>query len=99
MRKITQEAVSAFLGDKNYRKGNTDVVAFSKETIIYLHGSAIASKTAEGVRISNAGRPTNTTKERLNGILDALGVPGIYQKQGVWYMGDKVFPNNQFVEV
>jgi hypothetical protein len=99
MRKITKEAVDAFLVGKDYKKDNTKVNDFAGRTILMLHGHTIARKGAEGVKISNAGWPTATTKDRLNGILDALGKPRIYQKKGVWYMGDKAFPNNKFVEI
>ena len=47
---------------------------------MYLHGNLIAENTnAKGLRITLAGWPTNTTRERLNGLLTELG-----KREGVW---------------
>ena len=37
----------------------------------------------------DAGWQTNVTKERLNGILMAFGLPTIYQKNWQWYIGEE----------
>ena len=43
MRKITREAVQAFInGDCNFRKDNTEVLTDGKDSILRLHGNAIA---------------------------------------------------------
>jgi hypothetical protein len=102
MRKITQEAVKAFLEGQVFHKDNTQIKCDKYNITMQLHGNPIAITiiSTREINISNAGWPTPTTKERLNGLLDALGVPGIYQKRGVWYWkGGEEFPNNQFVEV
>jgi hypothetical protein len=83
MRKITSEAVSAFLERKPFKKGNMRVEAYGNEFRLKLHGNTIASIDELGVlSVSNAGWSSNTTKERLNGL------PGvsIYQKNWTWYL-------------
>ena len=83
MRKITKEAVSAFLERKPFRKSNMRVEEIGGEWRLKLHGNSIANIDEIGVlSISNAGWASNTTKERLNGI------PGvrIHQKNWTWYL-------------
>ena len=47
---------------------------------MYLHGNLIAENTsANGLRITLAGWPTVTTRERLNGLLTELG-----KREGIW---------------
>lgn len=70
---------------------------------IFLHGNLIARKTNLGIEITSAGWQTTTTKERLNGLLDQIGVGRIYQKNFNWYLNNKpwngcwefVFINNK----
>ena len=83
MRKITSEAVSAFLERKPFRKSNMSVEANGNEFRLKLHGNTIASIDELGVlSVSNAGWASNTTKERLNGI------PGVrvHQKNWNWFL-------------
>lgn len=97
MRKITEKAVNAFIAGKIWKQGNTSVVKV--ETYddkgspvtgakLYLHGNLIAQRFdhLQGVNITHAGWPTTTTKERLNGILAAIGNKYVYQKKGQWYI-------------
>ena len=103
MRKITKEVVEAFFSWKDYRKGNTTVCVAFGRVEMRLFGHMIAYNENfknKGVFITNAGWPTNTTKERLNGILEHMGISKIYQKDFAWYWKDgKVFKNSGFVEV
>ena len=83
MRKITKEAVSAFLERKPFRKSNMSVEAYGNEFRLKLHGNSIASIDELGVlSVSNAGWASNTTKERLNGI------PGVrvHQRNWNWFL-------------
>lgn len=92
MRKITRDAINAFISGQKFSRDNTTVkvepVSFSL-VHLFLHGNLIAKrylKEGENVlMISNAGWFSNTTKERLNGI------PGvsISQRKGVWYLNNK----------
>lgn len=72
MRKITQEAVEAFTNWGDLNKQNTEVKTYSDGIAkMWLHWNLIAEfnhKTRE-LYVSDAGRQTNTTKERLNWIL------------------------------
>jgi len=85
-RKITQEAVNAFLNNQNYSKDNTMVIVHDHNQVeLALHGNCIAKKDNGKISITTAGWFTNTTKERLNAI------PGvrISQIRGVWYLSGK----------
>lgn len=81
MRKITEEVVGAFERMTPRTLGNTHTDGMS----LFLHGNEIARHTTEGIKITNAGWMSNTTKERLNGL---RGV-SISQKKGVWYLNGK----------
>jgi hypothetical protein len=89
MRKITQQAIHAFMNGQEYKKDNTEVEQLIFIGILKLHGNEIARRNNETgeMEISNAGWFSNTTKERLNGI------PGvsIYQKKGQWYLNGEVW--------
>ena len=69
MRKITKLAISHFLEGVYFNQSNTEVIPNFKGISLYLHGNEIATKSPEGtIKVTTAGWPTNTTKERLNGI-------------------------------
>ena len=94
-KKITREAVEALFAGEPFSKGNTRVslrVAPAGGTVaeLFLHGTAIARRylLTGTVLIRHAGWTTNTTKERLNGVLQAIGHAGISQKAFRWYLGD-----------
>lgn len=84
-RKITEDSVQAFLEGRDFRRANTVV----KDGVLYLHNNAIARRGPHGIEISNAGWTSATTKERLNGLLDALGLPRIYQQNFEWIMREE----------
>ncbi|UAV84643.1 hypothetical protein PHB09_148 [Pseudomonas phage PHB09] len=83
-RKITTEAVNAFMFGQKFNKDNTSVfVGESGTSSMHLHGNLIARRFPDGkIEVGNAGWFSNTTKERLNGL------PGvsICQKKGVWFL-------------
>lgn len=55
------------------RSGNMSVENYNGTTTLRLHGNSIARMDAAGViSISNAGRNSRTTNDRLNGILHYL---------------------------
>lgn len=106
MRKITKESVAAFIAGMPFSKGNMRVsINDAGAVCMELHGNLIAIRYSDGhkeTEISNAGWSSNTTKERLNGLLKALGMADcqIYQKDFVWYWkGNREFPHNEFVRV
>lgn len=110
MRKVTEKAALALKEQRKMRSGNTEVVyqmndpKRGKFYSMYLHGNLIATYAPGEKRLSlfDAGWKSNTTKERLNGVLQAFGISGgITQKNYVWYFVDGVWHNeptedNQF---
>ena len=85
MRKITRESVYAFMNARKFKKANMEVEVLPNVTILRLHGNAIAyryNNPTNTLSITNAGWPSNTTKERLNAIPDV----SIHQKDWVWYL-------------
>jgi hypothetical protein len=94
MRKITQEAVQAFVSSREFKSGNT-TVEFSPlgSVVLKLFGNAIARfdkfniKTLE---VRDGGHQSATTKERLNGL------PGVRvnQKAGQWYLNGEEWEGN-----
>src|SRR5690554_1790367 len=104
MRKITEQAVAAFLSGLNFNSGNTTVYNHGQVTEMRLHGNLIAERVHETgqVFISNAGWSSNTTKERSNGIIETVRSPAdkIYQKDFKWYYADGLeFPSNEFFAI
>ena len=92
MKKITEEAVNAFMNWVEYKNSNTQVVHyrdFLNDCFkLVLHWNVIAKNfnDSRGIYITTAGWTSNTTKERLNGL------PGvnIKQKNYVWFLnGEK----------
>lgn len=86
MRAITREAVDAFLNAEPFNKSNTRVEIRDGEAFMYLFGNMIAHKYDGGLYITTCGWESNTTKERLNGILKAMGLGRIFQQNFVWYL-------------
>ena len=90
MRKITEVMATAFLNGQSKKMGNTMVTVDNGISKMYLHGNLIAIydfKNSRDFSISPTDYYTNTTKERLNGILEVAGHTNkIYQSMGVWYI-------------
>jgi len=70
MRKITKQIAEALANGKNKTIGNT--ATFDGK--VYLHGNKIAEWKENGLYMSLAGWNTTTTRERLNGIAEHLGL-------------------------
>ncbi len=90
MRKITEEAVYAFERGYQYKRSNTEVTSRT----FYLHGNKIAKKENGNIFISDGGWQSNTTKERLNGILFEKGL-SIIQRNWNWYIVRNDFTNDK----
>lgn len=75
MKQITNDAVTAFFAVRNFKRSNTEVVVgrYMPDDVpgvgLYLHGNLIARHTREGMFVRHVGWRSNTTKERLNGVL------------------------------
>ena len=73
--------------------GNTTVVQHRNDMEVFLHGNHIATlnKISMDLRLFDGGWQSNTTKSRLNALLDEF-VPsmGVFQKDFVWYVSDRL---------
>ena len=96
MRKITRLAARAFIEGRSFNRDNTSVRIEERipedshpNRRLYLHNNLIAEYTnASSLRITLAGWPTTTTRERLNGLLTELGKrEGIWQRNHEQYYG------------
>lgn len=90
MRKITRDAVNAFRNKEKFNRGNMSVIpGATLGAAMFLHGNCIAARQEDGtLYVTSAGWETVTTKERLNGLLHAVGCQGIYQRDFTWYWDD-----------
>lgn len=80
MRKVTQQTVQAFIKGERLTVGNTS----TDGQALYLHGNKIAERKQDGsIWFCFAGWASNTTKERINGLLDLLGKGRTYFKNYV----------------
>ena len=91
MRKIERQMNFAISNKGNWSSSNTQV-SFNSNTncsSIYLHGHRIATLCHEtkAVKIDSCGYTTNTTKSRLNAILDEVKYGcRVFQKQWDWFV-------------
>ena len=92
MRKITEQTVNAFYEGVNFKKDNMRVeVTKANNIALYLHNNMIALLSGNELTINDQGRKTNTTKERLNGLLNKYGLGKIQQKAGKWLLNGEEF--------
>lgn len=89
MRKIESQMNQAILNRTNWQSSNTSV-QIDPETnnaSVYLHGNKIAEVSRIDFRLFDGGWQSNTTKSRLNAIIEAVGKwgEGVYQKDWTWY--------------
>jgi hypothetical protein len=78
MRQVTSRIVSAFLRGERLKIDNTR----TQDGALWLWDNKIAERRGNGLWITNAGWPSATTKERLNGLPEVW----IVQKKGQWYL-------------
>ena len=72
-----------------FSSGNTTVVQHRNEMEVFLHGNHIATlcKISMDLRLFDGGWQSNTTKSRLNALLDEFGGGDrVIQKDFVWYL-------------
>ena len=76
-----------------FSSGNTTVVQHRNEMEVFLHGNHIATvcKISMDLRIFDGGWQSNTTKSRLNALLDEFGGGDrVIQKDFTWYLGSNL---------
>ena len=86
MRQIEAKMNKAMRHFLPFSSGNTTVVQHRNEMEVFLHGNHIATlnKISMDLRLFDGGWQSNTTKSRLNALLDEF-VPsmGVFQKDFV----------------
>lgn len=95
MRKVESDMVAAIRSRSNYRKGNTVVEQVDPENgygEVRLHGNRICRFNYDNgiIDIDDCGYRTNTTKSRINCLLNNFTKPGqgVYQKDFKWFWKD-----------
>ena len=83
MRNITEQVTRAFFEGRNFKLSNTEVHADCTGVYLKLFGNLIAKRVGERVSISLAGYNTQTTKERLRGILSKFNKTLVTEKGNV----------------
>ena len=89
MRKIERQMNQAMRYFRPFSSSNTTVVQNDRDMDVFLHGNHIASlcKISMDLRIFDGGWQSNTTKSRLNALLDEFGGGDrVIQKDFVWYL-------------
>ena len=101
MRKIESEMQAAIVERRDWHKDNTVVSVDSEgNTDVKFHNNLIATISNKGdLKLSSCGWKTQTTKSRLNAILDCFFHNlRIVQKQFEWYIdGDEFTDGYQII--
>lgn len=87
MRKVTKNTVSAFLAGQPCVEGNSHTDGKN----YFLFGNKIAERDEHGTFwLKDCSWRTQTTMDRLNGILTLAGSPKyLFQRAKKWYVGDR----------
>ena len=91
MRKIEALMNTAIKNTTNWSRANTAVVNDDGVSTVYLHGNKIAEVGDNFVRIFDGGWQSNTTKSRLNAIINEFCnafTDGVFQKNFEWFVTD-----------
>ncbi len=91
MRKIESLMNTAIKNNANWSRANTSVVTEDGVSTVRLHGNKIAEVGEAFVRIFDGGWQSNTTKSRLNAIINEFCnafTDGVFQKDFAWYIRD-----------
>ena len=93
MRKIERQMLQAIVDERSHwSKDNTRVESTDGISSVYLHGHKIAEfehRLNGKLYINNCGYDTNTTKSRLNVLINFVCDPtknGIFQKNWDWFL-------------
>ena len=88
MRKIERQMIQAIQENKDLKVANTEVISCSHVSDVYLHGNLIARIGETWMELFDGGWQTNTTKSRLNALLQAFGMEGecVFQKNFQWFV-------------
>ena len=91
MRKIESQMNAAITAQRDWRGSNTAVVNADGISVVLLHGNKIAEVGDTWIQLFDGGWQSNTTKSRLNAILDEHGVPGerVFQHKFQWFVSQE----------
>ena len=96
MRKVTQQIANAFAQGNKMTVGNTT----TDGNAVMLHGNKITERTNDGILMTLAGWNTTTTRERLNGIAQVLGLDASFtQKDFEPYFNGELVSSSEWVKV
>ena len=92
MRQVTKNSVDCLLSGGNKQFSNTLVQTIGNISKMYLFGNLIAifDHSTNKLEIRNACWPSNTTKERLNGLPNVK----IRQHKWEWYLNGALWDGN-----
>jgi len=93
MRKIETQMCQAITNNRNWQSANTSVqfIEENETSKVYLHGNHIATVGDDYVEIFDGGYQSNTTKSRLNAIINEFCnafTDGVFQKNYQWFVRD-----------
>jgi len=93
MRKIETQMNQAITNNRNWQSANTSVqfIEENETSKVYLHGNHIATVGDDYVEIFDGGYQSNTTKSRLNAIINEFCnafTDGVFQKNYQWFVRD-----------
>jgi hypothetical protein len=93
MRKIETQMNTAIHNNSDWSSANTSVQFIEENATskVYLHGNHIATVGDDFVEIFDGGWQSNTTKSRLNAIINEFCnafTDGVFQKDFAWYVRD-----------
>lgn len=93
MRKIETQMIQAIQNNKSWQSANTSVqfIEENETSKVYLHGNHIATVGDDYVEIFDGGYQSNTTKSRLNAIINEFCnafTDGVFQKNYQWFVRD-----------
>jgi len=91
MRKIERQMNAAITNKVDWKSDNTAVEFIDGVSFVFLHGNKIAEVGDNFLRLYDGGYQSNTTKSRLNAILQEHGLPGecVFQKNWTWFLRSK----------
>ena len=94
MRKIEEQMNQALRTFSNWSSGNTTVTSTKEEMLVHLHGNHIATvnKATMTINLFDGGWQSNTTKSRLNAILQefTFGDCSVIQRNFTWFLNDRL---------
>ena len=100
MRKIEQLMNVAISNNNEYwSKANTSVETIDGVSYVRLHGNLIAEVDDNGIKLYDGGWQSNTTKSRLNAIINTLcdgRHQGVFQRDFDWYIQDDEIDGAKF---